>query len=147
MPRWFMQARTARGKQILTRTIDYMRALGLYLLEGSSFLNFLPGEHRLDMQQELTTLVEGVKPYNMTLRLVTDGRHGEFITSLLDRLQKSGFIYHPSRQFAVLMLVFRLFPEEVRYLRTQTLKLATRAFQTSIYRAVRHLREDDPRGR
>lgn len=114
MPRWFMQARTARGKQILTRTIDYMRALGLYLLEGSSFLNFLPDEHRLDMQQELTTLVEGVKPYNMTLRLVTDGRHGEFITSLLDRLQKSGFIYHPSRQFAVLMLVFRLFPEEVQ---------------------------------
>lgn len=114
MPHWFMQARTERGKQILKRTIDRMRALGLFLIEGSAFLNFLPDEQRMALQQELTTLVESVKPYKMTLQLVMNGKHREFISSLLDRLQKSGFIYHPSRQFAVLMLIFRLFPQEVQ---------------------------------
>lgn len=114
MPRWFMQARTERGKKILDRTIEYMRALGLFLLEGSAFLNFLPDEERMARQQEVTTLVEGVKPYKMTLERVKKGTHQQFITTLLDRLQKSGFIYHPSRQFAVLMLIFRLFPQEVQ---------------------------------
>lgn len=114
MPRWFMQARTSRGKLILKRTIEFMRGLGLFLLEGSSFLNFLPDEQRMARQQELTTLVEGVKPYKMTLQMLMKGTHSQFITTLLDRLQKSGFIYHPLRQFAALMLIFRLFPQEVQ---------------------------------
>ncbi len=114
MPEWFMQARTDRGKKILERVVGVIRALGLFLLERSAFLNLLGDSERQQKQDMLTTIVENIKPYSLTLELVREGRHEEFISSLLGRLQKSGFIYHPSRQFAILMLIFRLFPHEVQ---------------------------------
>lgn len=114
MPRWFMRARSKHGKIVLKQVIKLMRNLGLFLLEGSSFLNYLPDDERRVQQEEITTIVEGVKPYEMTLKLVEKNEHKEFVTHLLDRLQRSGFIYHPSRQFATLMLIFRLYPEEVQ---------------------------------
>ncbi|MDE6312000.1 MAG: ATP-binding protein [Muribaculaceae bacterium] len=114
MPEWFMQARTDRGKKILERVVGVVRALGLFLLERSAFLNLLSDDERQQKQDMLTTIVENIKPYALTLELVREGRHEEFISSLLGRLQKSGFIYHPSRQFAILMLIFRLFPHEVQ---------------------------------
>lgn len=113
MPQWFMGARDQKRQKLFKSVIGFMRNLGLFLLEGSPFLNFIPDDERRSLQEELTAAVESVKPFKMTLELVGKNMQGEFISSLLDRLQKSGFIYHPSRQFAALMLIFRLYPEEV----------------------------------
>lgn len=113
LPDWLSKARLVRNRKALRRLIEVLRDGVLYLLEGSGFLNAVPNENRRALRQQLTEMAESVEPYRQTFELITHKRHNAFIESLLDKLQKSGYLYHPAEQFAVLMIIFRLYPETV----------------------------------
>lgn len=113
LPEWFMQADLFRHRNVIRALLNTQREVLLYLLEGSGFLNSVSTEHRRAMRQQLTELVESIEPYEQTLSLIEHHTQDLFVEKLLDKLQKSGYLYHPSQQFAVLMIIFRLYPDKV----------------------------------
>lgn len=115
MSEWFLHARLREQINLHTALLQSLRAIMLYLLEGSNYLNAAPAEQRRSMQQQLTDMVDALEPYEMTLGVIAHNGEDAFVESLLDKLQKSGYLYHPARQFAVLMLIFRLNTDKVGY--------------------------------
>lgn len=113
LPEWLVRTSLPRQCAVCRRLITLLRDALLYLLEGSGFLNTVSPEHRRSLRQQLTEMVESVDPFVETLRVITHGGEDAFVESILDRLHRSGYLYHPKQQFAMLMLVFRLYPEKV----------------------------------
>ena len=113
MSEWFLHARLREHINLYTALLQSLRSIMLYLLEGSNYLNAAPTEQRRSMQQQLTDMVDALEPYEMTLGIIARNGEDAFVEGLLDKLQKSGYLYHPARQFAVLMLIFRLNTDKV----------------------------------
>lgn len=113
MPEWFLAGRLREQNRVYRHLLKCYTSILLYMLEGSAFLNAVPTEQRRALQQQLTDLVEGLEPYEFVLRLINRGEEDVFVEGLLDKLQRSGYIYHPARSFAVLMLIFRRHPNKV----------------------------------
>lgn len=97
------------------KLINFMREIILFLLEGSNFLNAISPEERIALQDRLTKAVEALQPFDRMIELVLNESQDEFVEKLFDKLSKSGYLYHPSRQFAILMLIFKLQPDKVGY--------------------------------
>lgn len=113
LPERFLRSRLKEQNGIYTLIVDALRNALLYLLEGSGFLNAASAEHRMALQQQITEMVELLEPFDNTLKLIKDNRLDVFVEGLLDKLSKSGYLFHPAQQFAALMLIFRLHPEKV----------------------------------
>lgn len=113
LPEWFLRANLRRQNRTYRVLLDTLREVLLFLLEGSSYLNSLQSEQRRALQQQLTDLADSIAPYKSTLELIANDSQDSFVERLLDKLQRSGYLYHPARRFAVLMLIFRLFPDKV----------------------------------
>ncbi len=110
---WFVELQSRRHTAVTRTLLADLKSVLLYLLEGSNFLNGAPSEQRRAYQQLLTELVEGIEPYNVALRRLVEGSEDAFVRGLFDKLQKSGYLYHPAKQFGVMMLVFRVYPAKV----------------------------------
>lgn len=111
---WYLGARLGRNNTLHTSLIRALEKTVLFLLEGSSFLAAMPAEHRRSVQNQLTSLADSLEPYAKSLRLIAAGTQDGFVASLFDKLEKSGYLYHPSVQLGILMLVFRENPAKVR---------------------------------
>lgn len=112
---WFRFASISRHGVFYRALINYMREIILFLLEGSNFLNAVSPEERIALQDRLTKVVEALQPFDRMIELVLSECQDEFVEKLFDKLSKSGYLYHPSKQFAILMLIFRLQPDKVGY--------------------------------
>ncbi len=110
---WFVALQLDGYPGLTRRLLSDIKKVFLYLLEGSGFLNAAPREQRRVYQQLLTELVEGIDPYNRALNLITNGEDDDFVQKIFDKLQKSGYLYHPAKQFGAMMLIFRVYPAKV----------------------------------
>lgn len=128
---WFIDARLTTHGDLYRSLIRYMREMVLFLLEGSSFLNALPSEDRRSLQQQLTEIVEALQPFDRVVELVVSDQQDDFVERLFDKLQKSGYLYHPAKQFAILMLIFRMQPDKVGYYLSRILKAYSGATSTT----------------
>lgn len=112
---------------------ELMKALrkgALHFLEGSSFLNGLSSETRRSMQGQITELVESLKPFEKLLSHFKNKDQDEFVSQIFDKLEKSGYLYHPDQAFGVLMMIFRLYPNKVsEYLSSIFQSIFTREIQ------------------
>lgn len=107
-----------------------LRKGALHYLEGSSFLNGLMPPSRRSMQEQITELVESIKPFVKLLEQFENKTQDEFVSSIFDKLEKSGYLYHPDQAFAVLMMIFRLYPGKVsEYLSSIFQSIFTREIQ------------------
>lgn len=113
LPEWFRDGKLRKQNGTYRRLIEAVRKVFLYILEGSGMLNPATPEQRSVLRQQLTEWVESLRPYEITLRIIDRGEQDVYVEDLLDKLQRSGFLYHPARQFSVLMLIFRLYPDKV----------------------------------
>ena len=46
--------------------------------------------------------------------MLSDGSYESYVRSLMEKLRRSGYLYHPKLQFATMMAVFRLKPELIK---------------------------------
>lgn len=113
LPEWLKTPTLRRKSRVARQMIQIFRSILLHLLEGSSFLNAVPTEQRRALQQQLTENVENLKPFDTTLKMIQRGEQDSFVEKLFEKLTRSGYLYHPGRQFSILMLIFRLYPEKV----------------------------------
>lgn len=112
---WFQSSLVGRHGVLYGKLLDYMREIFLFLLEGSNYLNAVSSEERRALQDRLTKIVEALQPFDRMVELVLSDHQDEFVEKIFDKLSKSGYLYHPAEQFAVLMLIFRLQPDKVGY--------------------------------
>ncbi len=114
LPRWFSDAVGEKKNFDLTgRILDGYKRLLLHLLQGSDFLRNVKGDERTQLQSELTGAIEQIDVYIETLSVIREHKQKEFIGNLLKCLKVSGYIFHPEKQFAILMILFRTTPELV----------------------------------
>lgn len=115
LPEWFLRDNLSKSNSIYMQMLDAVKEIVLYLLEGSSFLSPATPEHRRAIQSLLTDIADSLEPYEIMLNLIRDNDEDTYVRNLLDKLQESGYLYHPARQFAVLMMIFRRHPDKVEY--------------------------------
>lgn len=113
LPEWFLSSDLHKKTNAISALLHTFKAMILFLLEDSAYLNGMPGEQRRTLQHQLTEMADNLEPYQQTLRLIAAGQENDFIERMLEHLQKAGYLYHPARRFAVLMLIFRLQPDKV----------------------------------
>ncbi len=114
----------------LDKLMEALRKGALHFLEGSSFLNGLTPATRRSMQGQITELVESIKPFEKLLKHFKNNTQDEFVSSIFDKLEKSGYLYHPDQAFAVLMMIFQLYPNKVsEYLSSIFQSIFTRGIQ------------------
>lgn len=102
-----------RTYDILDRILFAVRDIALYLLEDSDYLRQSSQGERTVYQRRLNTLVQNAKHYLSAARKLREGTYEDFIRSILTRLNHSGYIYHPDKQFHIMMTIFRLKPSLV----------------------------------
>lgn len=108
---WFINSKVQRHNRAFRSLLSHYREASLFLLEGSNFLSNCDDESRHTTQTRLTDLIGAVEPYITTLKIIAEDKQEEFVEGLMDKLRKSGYLYQPNLQLAILMLIFRLFPE------------------------------------
>lgn len=113
LPEWYLSGKLQQRWSLYGRLLDAFRDCLLFLLEGSGYLNAVPDEQRRAIRQQLTDMTDSLEPYAETLTVIARGEEDSFVETILDRLHRSGYLYHPARRFAVLMLIFRLHPDKV----------------------------------
>lgn len=111
---WFCHSDVRRRGRSLNRILQVIEKSGLYLIENSRFLRNLTDSHRRSLQQIVTDVVDGLEPYRSTLDLIVKGGECEFVGDLIFKLKQSGYLYHPARQFSILMMIFRTDPQLVK---------------------------------
>lgn len=113
LPEWLARPGIHRQYRACRAMLAAFRNSLLFLLEGSGYLNAVSAENRMSLRQRLTDMVESIDPYLDTLAVIARGDQDAYVESILDKLRRSGYLYHPAQQFAVLMLIFRLYPQKV----------------------------------
>ena len=96
----------------MRQLLNVYKTICLYLLEGSSFLrDCATVQERTYLQNSLSAFVENANHHDAALHTIADGKHEQFIDTLLDNMKKSGFVYHPHKQFKILMAIFKICPK------------------------------------
>ncbi|MDE6271181.1 MAG: ATP-binding protein, partial [Muribaculaceae bacterium] len=110
----FATARVPRNKNILRAMFSAMREATLCLLEDSEFLRNTTGDRRSDLQQQLTETAECVEPYLQAIDILSQGTCGIYVRGMMEKLRKSGYLYHPKLQFGTIMAIFRIRPKLIK---------------------------------
>ncbi|MDE7377160.1 MAG: ATP-binding protein [Muribaculaceae bacterium] len=113
LPGWFSDNIARQDHEMMRLVLEGYRRMLLYLLEGSGFLRNLKGADRTSLQSELTVQIEQAEAYIKALRIIAQRRQNEFINNLLYHLKESGYIYHPTTQFQIMMILFGTSPKLV----------------------------------
>lgn len=110
----FALAKVPRHKNVLQTLFGAMRKATLFLLEDSEFLRNTTGDRRSDLQKQLTETVECVEPYLHAIDILSHGTCGIYVSDMMEKLRKSGYLYHPKLQFGTIMAVFRVRPKLIK---------------------------------
>lgn len=80
-----------------------IRQACLSVLEESSLLNDCNSNEREVLEERFTTLIEQIGYYIHALEFVELGAEEETIDQLLDKLQNTGYVFHPKKMFYIMM--------------------------------------------
>ena len=98
----------------LTRVVKRLyiaKRIALYILEESDYLRLCNHEQRELLQSRLSHYVELFNQYGQAAERILEGTHEEFIDGMFARLKEAGYLYHPSKQFRIMMTILKLCPE------------------------------------
>lgn len=71
-------------------------------MEESDFFGLCNPMERENYQQRLTLLIELLGYYIKADNLIAEGKGGEFLDGILNKLEKTGYVYHPQENFNVM---------------------------------------------
>lgn len=93
------------------RRMYMARDLALFILEGSDYLRACNQEQRTLLQANLSNYVELFNQYGQAANKILNMTHEAFIDKMFSRLKNAGYLYHPSKQFRIMMTILKLRPE------------------------------------
>lgn len=114
LPDYFRCVDVKRHGGLILRLVKLLRTAALYIIEGSSLLRKADETVRRSLQEQMTELIEGLKPYEAALSIFMADDIDGFITNLMEKLRQAGYLYQPEYQLATLMLIMRTEPSLVK---------------------------------
>lgn len=93
--------------------LELAKGAALYILEGSDYLKQFGAEERPMRQKFLSDIVQDIKHYLQAIEIIKKGRQEQFLSAMLSNLQHSGYLYHPNKQFRIMMTLFKTEPKLV----------------------------------
>lgn len=87
------------------------RDLALFILEESDYLRACNPEQRTMLQSRLSNYVELFNQFGQAASKILKKTHVKFIDKMFSRLKEAGYLYHPSKQFRIMMTILKLRPE------------------------------------
>ena len=104
------------GSKVFKRILNIMeivRESALYIVEGSTYLKDTGNapEQRTEIQEKLSGYIEMFKQIAEAANLIAGKKENDFIDNIFKNLQQAGYLYHPSKQFRIMMTILRLRPE------------------------------------
>ena len=75
-------------------------------MEESDFLSICNTTERELYQQRLTFIIDSLGYFIEADKLLADGTAPQFLEHLLDKLEKTGYVYHPEQNFKVMSILF-----------------------------------------
>lgn len=98
----------------LTRAVvEAINRVALYLLEDTRYLSVLDAAERTAAQQKLSVLASRSEDLLCALDIVEREGEQEYITDVLNKMDASGYLYHPEKKLRVLMYIFVLRKESM----------------------------------
>lgn len=111
---WFINTEFKRRNRFFNFIINTLHRAGLFLLEDSRYMRNLDTARRRSLQSLLTEIIDNIEPLAQAVQIAARGRENDYIENLKQKLGESGYLYHPTRQLAVLMMILRRNPPLVR---------------------------------
>ena len=102
--RWIHSICQEKGDDI--EMLTHIRETCLNVLETSSLLNDCNENEREVVEERFSTLIEQLRYYIHALEFVAEGKEGETIEELLQKLQRTGYAFHPKKRFYIMMCIF-----------------------------------------
>lgn len=93
------------------RRMYLARDFALFLLEGSDYLRECNQEQRTMLQAKLSNYVELFNQFGQATQKILNMTHEAFIDKMFSCLKDAGYLYHPSKQFRIMMTILKLRPE------------------------------------
>lgn len=110
--KWLIECKDdLRNLARVVRRLYLAKHIALYILEGSDYLRMCNYEQRELLQSRLSHYVELFNQYGQAAERILEGTHEEFIDRMFLRLKEAGYLYHPSKQFRIMMTILKLCPE------------------------------------
>lgn len=88
-----------------------VRGCCMALLEKSELLCKCSSDEVPVLLDRITLITEHMGYVKTALSTIEDGKEGEYVARLLEKLKTSGFLYHPTKQFCVTTYLFRMKPD------------------------------------
>lgn len=88
--------------------LQQVRADCTAFMEESDFLSLCAPGERDKYEHRLTVIIDFLGSYLQARQLIDEGKAAAFVDQLLDKLDKTGYIYHPEANFHVLSALFLL---------------------------------------
>lgn len=111
---WFVSSGYRRHPRFFRALVDLVKKAGLFILEDSRYLRNLDILRRRDFQKTLTEIVDSLDPIREAAEIVCSDRESAYVEDLTEKLNQSGYLYHPSSRLSVLMLIMRKNPLLIR---------------------------------
>jgi hypothetical protein len=115
---WIMQAIEALDTRIIEwvtarhriyrRLLEAYQRLCFYLLEDSDILTNCTDQERRRYQDLLSRAVQHSEVFGEALTLVERNEHERQVDVILNKMQKSGFLFEPGKRLQVMMYIFML---------------------------------------
>lgn len=102
--RWICSICNEKGEDI--DMLSHIKKLCLNVLEDSEMLNDCNENERQVLEERFTTLIEQLNYYIRALKIVEEEKEDSIIDDLMNKLQKTGYVYHPKKCFYIMMCIF-----------------------------------------
>lgn len=100
-----------RRFSMVLRGMEAARNICLYIIERSDYLGNASSERRATIQKQLSGYVESFSQYSEAARMIAEQTDEASIDKMFACLKCAGYLYHPARQFRIMMTILRLRPE------------------------------------
>lgn len=100
-----------RHKEECREVLEDIREASLMLLEKSDFLNRCNLQERRIFQVRMTLIIERVNYFIDAFNAIDNGEDEQFIDDLLDKIEMSGYVFHPIKNFSKQSCLFLMKPE------------------------------------
>lgn len=104
---WLQSELLAAGNA-MRQTLDEIHEVCLYLLEGSDLLKNEKQAERTALQERISKLLDLTERFGQAVEIVEKDECDAYIDSLLNKLRRSGYIYHPNHRLGILITIFAL---------------------------------------
>lgn len=98
------------GEQLNNFLCD-IRGCLMGMMEKSELLTRVPSDEADVLNERISLIIEHTGYVRTALQAVVEGREDEYVSDLIGKLCRSGYLYHPKKQFCVLTYILRMRPK------------------------------------